>query len=168
MLICVTETYILEEPTCLMLKSRPLISLVVSSTVILSIAGIIFAFAGGPPVGATGSVIFNQQSCAQAGCHSGLAVNSSAGSFSLAGVPANYALGQSYDLTVTINQPNQRRWGYQMSARARTSTASVGSFQSLDGFSQLQTLAGIQYFAHNAAGTRAGTAGPPSPPRTPG
>ena len=121
-------------------KRKPLISLAVSLIVILSIAGIIFAFAGGPPVGATGSVIFGQQSCAQAGCHSGLAVNSSAGSLTLAGVPANYTLGQSYDLTITINQPNQRRWGFQLSTRARTSTTSVGSFQSLDGFSQLQSL----------------------------
>ena len=100
-----------------MLKSKPLISLVVSSIAILSIAGIIFAFAGGPPVGATGSVIFNQQSCAQAGCHAGMAVNSSAGSLTLTGVPANYTLGQSYDLSITINQPNQRRWGFQISAR---------------------------------------------------
>ena len=143
-------------------KRKPLISLAVSLIVILSIAGIIFAFAGGPPVGATGSVIFGQQSCAQAGCHSGLAVNSSSGSLTLAGVPANYTLGQSYDLTITINQPNQRRWGFQLSTRARTSTNSVGSFQSLDGFSQLQSLAGVQYFAHNTAGTRAGTAGPVS------
>ncbi len=119
---------------------KPLISLAVSSIVILSIAGIIFAFAGGPPVGATGSVIFNQQSCAQAGCHAGMAVNSSAGSLTLAGVPANYTLGQSYNLTITINQPNMRRWGFQLSARARTSTASVGSFQSVDGFSQVQSL----------------------------
>ena len=145
-----------------MQKRKPLISLAVSLIVILSIAGIIFAFAGGPPVGATGSVIFGQQSCAQAGCHSGLAVNSSAGSLTLAGVPANYTLGQSYDLTITINQPNQRRWGFQLSSRARTSTNSVGSFQSLDGFSQLQSLGGITYFAHNTAGTRAGTAGPVS------
>src|SRR5262245_24796414 len=143
-------------------KRKPLLSLAVSLIVILSIAGILFAFAGGPPVGATGSVIFNQQSCSQAGCHSGMPVNSPNGSLTLAGVPANYTLGQAYDLTVTINQPNQRRWGFQISARSRTSTASVGSFQSLDGFSQLQTLSGIQYFAHNAAGTRAGTAGPVS------
>ena len=143
-------------------KRKPLICLAVSSIVILSIAGIIFAFAGGPPTGATGSVIFNQPSCNQAGCHAGLAVNSTSGSLTLAGVPANYTLGQAYDLTITINQPSQRRWGFQMSARARTSTASVGSFQSLDGFSQLQTLSGIQYFAHNAGGTRAGTAGPVS------
>src|SRR4030095_8799055 len=85
-----------------------------------------------------------------------------AGSVALAAVPATYALVNSNGLPATINQPNQRRWGYQMSTRARTSTASVGSFQSLDGFSQLQTLAGVQYFAHNAAGTRAGTAGPVS------
>ena len=145
-----------------MSKSKPLICLVVSSIVILSIAGIIFAFAGGPPTGATGSAIFNQPSCNQGGCHAGLAVNSPNGNLTLAGVPSNYTLGQAYDLTITINQPNQRRWGFQISARARTSTASVGTFQSLDGFSQLQTLAGIQYFAHNAVGTRAGTAGPVS------
>jgi hypothetical protein len=141
-------------------KRKPFIFLAVSSIAILSIAGIIFAFAGGPPIGATGSVIFNQASCSQSGCHSGMAVNSPNGSLTLGGVPANYTLGQSYDLNITINQTNQRRWGFQISARARTGGASVGSFQSLDGFSQLQTLAGIQYFAHNAAGTRAGTAGP--------
>src|SRR4030095_9957295 len=156
--VCVTKGYLLEEPPCLMLKSKPLVSMVISSIVILSIAGIIFAFAGGPPTGATGSVIFNQPSCNQGGCHAGLAVNSPNGSLTLAGVPANYTLGQAYDLTITLNQPHQRRWGFQISSRARTSTASVGTFQSLDGFSQLQTLAGIQYFAHNAVGTRAGTA----------
>ncbi len=145
-------------------KRKPLLCLAVSSIVILSIAGIIFAFAGGPPTGATGSVIFNQPSCNQANCHAGSAVNSANGSLTLAGVPANYLLGQAYDLTITINQPNQRRWGFQMSARARTSTASVGSFQSVDGFTQLQNLGtpSIQYIAHSAAGTRAGTAGPVS------
>ncbi|MCI0421642.1 MAG: IPT/TIG domain-containing protein [Acidobacteria bacterium] len=145
-----------------MQKRKPLINFAVSLIIILCVAGIVFAFAGGPPTGATGSVIFNQQSCAQAGCHAGMAVNSSSGSLTLSGVPASYSLGQTYDLTVTINQPNQRRWGFQLSARARTSTASVGSLQSLDGFSQLQTLSGIQYIAHNAAGTRAGTVGPVS------
>lgn len=147
-----------------MLKRQSVISLAISSIFILSLSGIILGFAGGPPTGATGSVIFNQQSCAQAGCHAGLAVNSPNGSLTLAGVPANYTLGQSYDLTITLNHSNMRRWGFQMSARARTSTASAGSFQSLDGFSQLQTLGTppIQYFSHNAAGTRAGTAGPVS------
>ncbi len=143
-----------------MQKHRFWINFTISLVCVLSLVGILFAFAGGPPVGATGSVIFNQASCAQSGCHSGLTVNSPNGSFSLSGVPANYTLGQTYDLNVTINQPNQRRWGFQMSARGRTSTASVGSFQSVDGFSQLQTLSGIQYMAHNQAGTRAGTVGP--------
>lgn len=145
-----------------MQKHRFWVNFTISLVCGLSLVGILFAFAGGPPVGATGSVIFNQASCAQAGCHSGLTVNSPSGSLTLSGVPASYTLGQQYNLTITINQPNQRRWGFQLSARARTSGASVGSFQSLDGFSQLQTLSGIQYFAHNAAGTRAGTAGPVS------
>jgi len=145
-----------------MQKGKPLVCIVVSLLIASCAAGIIFAFAGGPPTGATGSVIFNQQSCAQAGCHAGMAVNSSSGSLSLAGVPANYTLGQSYDFTITLNQPSMRRWGFQISSRARSGGASAGSFQSLDGFSQLQTLGGIQYFAHNAAGTRPGTAGPVS------
>ena len=143
-------------------KRQPLIFLAVSSIATLSVAGIIFAFAGGPPTGATGSAIFKQPSCSQSSCHVGMVVNSPNGSLTLTGVPGSYTLGQSYDLNITINQPNQRRWGFQISARARTSGASVGSFQALDGFSQLQTLGtpAIQYMAHTGAGTRAGTAGP--------
>lgn len=140
-----------------MQRRKPLITLAVSLIIILCVTGIVLAFAGGPPTGATGSVIFNQASCAQATCHVGTA-NTGSGTLTLSGVPANYALGQSYTLTVTLQQTGQRRWGFQLSARARATGQSTGTLQQgLDGFSQLQTLGGIQYVAHNAAGTRAGT-----------
>ena len=156
-----------------MQKRKPFITLALCLVIFLCATEIILAFAGGPPTGATGSVIFNQASCAQASCHIGTA-NSGTGTFTMTGVPANYVLGQAYTVTVTLQQTGQRRWGFQLSARARSNGQSVGTLQQgIDGFSQLQTLGGIHYVAHNASGTRAGTAGPvsfqvrwtaPSPP----
>jgi hypothetical protein len=144
-----------------MRKQKAVISLAVSLIIILCIAGILLAFAGGPPTGRTGSVIFGESSCAASGCHVGTA-NSGSGTLTLSGVPANYTLGQAYTLTVTLQQTGQRRWGFQLSARARSSGNSVGTLSSLDGFSQLQTgSTGIQYIAHNADGTRAGTVNGP-------
>jgi hypothetical protein len=144
-----------------MQKRKPSIILAVSSITILGAGGIILAFAGGPPTGATGSAIFGQASCAQASCHLGTA-NSGTGSLTLSGVPANYTLGQMYTLTVTLQQNNQRRWGFQLSARARLNGQPVGTLQQgNDGFSQMQSLGGIQYVAHNAGGTRAGTVNGP-------
>ena len=144
-----------------MRKQKPLITLAVSLIAILCATGIILAFAGGPPVGATGSVIFNQASCAQASCHIGTA-NSGSGSLDLTGVPTNYSLGQAYTFTVTLRQTGQRRWGFQFSARTRANGQSVGTLQAgTDGFSQLQSLGGIQYVAHNGSGTRAGTTNGP-------
>ncbi len=144
-----------------MQKRRPVIVITVILLSVLWIVGILFASAGGPPQGATGSAIFNQSSCAQASCHAGTA-NTGSGTLTLSGVPANYTLGQAYAFTVTLQQTGQRRWGFQLSARARSSGQTAGTLQAgADGFSQLQSLGGVQYIAHNAAGTRAGKADGP-------
>jgi hypothetical protein len=119
-------------------KRQPLIFLGVSFIATLSVAGIIFAFAGGPPTGATGSAIFKQPSCSQSSCHVGMVVNSPNGSLTLTGVPGSFTLGQSYDLNITINQPTNAV-GVSRFPRARTAGLRL-ALQALGGFSQLRAL----------------------------
>jgi hypothetical protein len=81
----------------------------------------------------------------------------------LTGVPASYALGQAYNLIVTLRQTGQSRWGFQLAARTRASVTQAGVLQpGGDGFTQ-STLdpTAVQFISHTTAGTRQGTADGP-------
>lgn len=81
----------------------------------------------------------------------------------LTGVPANYAFRQTYNLTVTLRQTGQSRWGFQLAARTRASVTQAGTLQpSGDGFTKI-TLdpTAVQFISHTTAGTRQGTADGP-------
>jgi outer membrane protein assembly factor BamB len=71
----------------------------------------------GPPDGNHGET----QSCIQ--CHSGSSLNSGNGAINLSGLPSNYALGQTYNLTVAVSGTHSRGYGFQLIAKAG-STAS--------------------------------------------
>jgi uncharacterized protein (TIGR03437 family) len=94
---------------------------------------LLLANAFGPPAGKSG--VPGESTCAESGCHVGT-LNSGPGS-----VTVTFPNGQSYTpgvkqhLTVTISDPNQRRWGFELTAReSRNTRTQAGTFASTDRF----------------------------------
>ena len=79
-----------------------------------SISLLLFANSGGPPPGRTGG--FGEPNCTQ--CHVGT-VNSGPGSVTIA-VPEFYTSGDTFPIRVTVSDPDQRRWGFEISARIQS------------------------------------------------
>lgn len=71
--------------------------------------------------------------CNQAGCHTGSAVNLSSGKvqITLPGA-ATYIPGQTQQITVTVTDPAQRAWGFQLTSRVSSSNAQAGDLKSTD------------------------------------
>ncbi len=98
-------------------------------------------------------------------CHSGAGLNRGPGSVDFSVQP--YTPGQAQMITVTVSDPNQMRWGFQLTARpASNFTAQAGSFRAADGNAQVicdndtpaPCPAGMLQFAtHTLNGTRRGT-----------
>jgi hypothetical protein len=77
--------------------------------------GYLFAYVTGPDPAMNG-IFGPQQTCAVSGCHTGNPVNASGGSVTVTGLPAQWTPGQYYALTVTIQRPGQRLFGFELSA----------------------------------------------------
>ena len=73
----------------------------------LLMAGSLFGNSTGPPDAQHGEA----QNCTS--CHTG-SVNSGDGAISLSGLPSNYALGQTYNLTVAVSGTHARGYGFQL------------------------------------------------------
>jgi len=134
---------------------------------LLAIPCLVYAFDGignsGPPSEHTGG--FGEPTCTE--CHLGTALNGGPGSVTItvrdsggANVVSSYASSQTYQITVRVADPNQRKWGFELSARTQDGQQAGNLIRGSDGFTQLlQTFNGIQYIAHSGAGTRAGLTG---------
>ncbi len=138
---------------------------VVSATIPI----LLYAFAAGPEPGHTGAA--GETTCAVAGCHSG-GTPSPTGSVRIALAANTYTPGQKQRVTVTVTDPNQRRWGFQLTARsggdfrtqAGTFTATDGNTQEIcsnAAFREQNCTASstYRYAEHTQAGTRSGTTG---------
>ena len=129
---------------------------------------LLYADAEGPPPGFSG-VPGELGTCSR--CHVG-----APGSGSVKVTFPNgltYAPGVTQNLVVTVADPSQRRWGFQLTARQSSSTTTrVGTFSpGADGFTQticatpvtIQPAAcsssTLEYIEHTLAGTRNGTTG---------
>jgi hypothetical protein len=114
-----------------------------------------YGYASGPPAGHTGAP--GEQTCVQ--CHTGT-LNSGPGSVTISGVPATYEPGQEVTITVHVQHPNRRRWGFQITA-LDSSDKPAGTLspinRSLTKFaSGTGNLAGRTYVEHTTTGTFAG------------
>jgi uncharacterized protein (TIGR03437 family) len=116
---------------------------------------LVWAYAEGPPAAATGG--FGEPNCTD--CHTGTAVNAGGGKVTIAVSASSYTSGGTYTITVTDFDSQQRRWGFELSARTQAGrqagTLQIGS----DGFTQIASPAvnNIQYIEHTFNGTRNGT-----------
>jgi uncharacterized protein (TIGR03437 family) len=108
----------------------------------------------GPPLGFTGAP--DEGVCT--GCHYTFGQPNppnSGGKVEITGLPAVYAPGQTYTLTVTVSHPTARAWGFEMTAiDANGTSSSVGSMTAVNAATTLKrdsTASGQvrSYFSHN-------------------
>ena len=118
---------------------------------------LVFAFSAGPPSGNTGGP--GELTCAQAGCHTGTAVNGGPGSVTIS-APATYTSGATYPIHVVVSDSTAQRWGFEISARTLSGQQAGVLNPGNDGNSQLLSpLNGIQYVGHTLLGSRGGVTG---------
>ncbi|UCD37920.1 MAG: hypothetical protein JSW54_00070 [Fidelibacterota bacterium] len=72
-----------------------------------------------------------ETSCQAGRCHSQYELNGGDGALTVEGVPGAYAPGQKYELTITIAQKGQKRWGFQITA-LDTNNLPAGGFYLLE------------------------------------
>jgi hypothetical protein len=119
------------------------------------------AFKEGPYPNVTGG--FGEQSCHL--CHLDNPVNAPGGAVTIDGVPATFAPGQTYPITVTIRRDGMRRGGFEIAARfaaGRQRGKQAGAWHLLDTRAQLIPGAvdhALTFVQHNLTGSRAATAG---------
>jgi uncharacterized protein (TIGR03437 family) len=151
--------------------------LAVTAAIVLPPA--LFGYAEGPPPAHSG--VPNEDTCRA--CHSG---PGGSGSVVASGFASGmtYSPGAAQTITVTVSDPAQRRWGFQLTARVHGSPQTqAGAFTpGSDGFTQLscgaapfsggslanaavgngcatQSNAPLQYIEHTLQGTRLGQTG---------
>jgi len=141
------------------------------AAVIVFCAGALQAHSFGPDPRYSGAPGDNPGACTA--CHRGLALNAGPGSVKIAisGGGAVYMPGVAQHITVQVSDPQQRRWGFQMSARLKSNpmNGQAGDFTPTDNTTQVICDSGspkpcaadslVQFIEHTAAGTRPGTTG---------
>jgi len=134
------------------------------------LCGTLQAYSSGPPPRYSGAPGDNLGSCAF--CHSGLTVNGGPGAVTIVLPGGNsYAPGVKQHIVVRVSDPQQRRWGFQLSARLKSDpmNGQAGDLQTTDGFTQVICDSGapkpcadstvVQFIEHTLGGTRPGTTG---------
>lgn len=110
----------------------------------------IFAYSGGPPNGRTGSPADDFKTCKDIGCHNTFALNSGKATFSIS-VPDNYTLGEVVPVTISFNNSNTAKHGFELSA-LDASDKHAGTFSSVDNKTQTDDGKG-NYIKHTSAGS---------------
>lgn len=123
-------------------------------TLSITIPGIIFGYTAGPPDGiANNPPSYNN--CTY--CHNTYAVNSGNGSFSMVGLPEFYEPGQSYTFSIELEDIDQRKWGFEISAQLEN-FANGGELIIIDpDHTQFSTQSNIDYVKQTSSGAYSGT-----------
>ncbi len=137
---------------------RALLVLIVLSTFVLSASAYVTppnAYCGNPP---------QNRYCNY--CHDDDPLNSGNGYIQLSGLPAGgFVPNQTYSLTLTLADPGQIRWAFEIAAEYLSGSTWVqaGNFTiTQSSYTTLSTSSGISYVKNNSSGTFAGTPGPTS------
>lgn len=135
------------------LKSRNICAAKVAC-IAFAVPFLLYAFASGPDPRNTGAP--GDMTCARAGCHTGTAVNGGPGNVSIT-FPSGltYVPGQRQRWIVTVNDSQQRVFGFQATARLESNQTGgqAGSFSNIDGSTQILCDDGS---VRPASGCRAG------------
>jgi len=109
---------------------------------------IALAYSSGPPDQRTGAP--GELTC-QDGCHNSFPLNSGDGSLSISG-PALYEPNMTYTITVTVSDPGQSRWGFEITP------LNFGSVTITDPTNTQSSMSGGKFYVkHTSTGTHAGT-----------
>jgi uncharacterized protein (TIGR03437 family) len=141
-------------------------SLTYTTMAILLFTGSLFADVDGADPRLTGAP--GDSVCTQ--CHAGTTLNGGGGSVKIV-MPgdATYTPGVKQHIQVQVSDPAQRRWGFELSARAASDAASAqaGGLTPTDANTQALCVNGraapcssaavLQFITHTLAGTRLGT-----------
>ena len=151
-------------------KTRTIVHLVLQAAMISISCGVLLAHSAGPDPRYTGAPGDSVDACHS--CHLGQNPNSGQGSVKILLPNGNsYTPGVKQHIQVQVSDPQQRRWGFQMSARLKSNqtTGQAGDFNPTDGFTQVicdnsnpkpcPANAVVQFIEHTSAGTRPGTSG---------
>ncbi|HTM52040.1 MAG TPA: choice-of-anchor V domain-containing protein [Bryobacteraceae bacterium] len=76
---------------------------------------LVWAHAAGPDPGKTG--VPGESTCAEAGCHTGAGLNQGGGKVTIDAGGTTYTPGVRQRIRVTVIDPTQRKWGFQVTAR---------------------------------------------------
>lgn len=110
------------------------------------------AYSSGPPDGLSGAP--GEDTCLM--CHQSYGLNSGPGMLAISG-PVAFEPGQTYPVTVTLQQTGQTRWGFEFSPLDQGTCTITDPTQT-----QMSLSGGRTYVKHTVAGTNAGTGGPTS------
>jgi len=114
----------------------------------------LLAFKEGPLPAMTGG--FGEKMCAT--CHFDNPVNDPGGSLRLDGVPASYAAGREYPITIAVRHADAKRAGFELAVRFADGARKgqqAGSLRAPDGRTQIVSAPGasIQYIQHTKVGS---------------
>jgi hypothetical protein len=116
------------------------------------------AYADGAPPGFSGG--FKEESCHA--CHFHAEPNSGPGRVTIDGVPATFASGGRYPLTITLERAGMTLAGFQLTARLKDSGAQAGTIAPGPDDEErvgVETQTGVQYAGQRKPGAAAGAAG---------
>jgi uncharacterized protein (TIGR03437 family) len=122
----------------------------------------------GPPPRVTGAAGDNSRACTA--CHTGSALNSGSGSVKILLQSGSvYIPGVKQRIAVQVSDPDQQRWGFELTARLNSDLANgqAGDFTPVDNFTQVicedngprPCATPVTFVTHTSAGTRNGTKG---------
>ncbi|MBI3951027.1 MAG: hypothetical protein HY314_11300 [Acidobacteria bacterium] len=136
-------------------KVRARVSKLLACVGFLGFVGLTYAFSSGPLPGLTGAP--GEGNCTE--CHDSFGEETNRGSGSLTiTAPPRYETGRRLTITVSLSQPGQRRWGFEITACATETNEPAGRFVITDPtHTQLvQGENGRFYVEHTQAGSYAG------------
>ncbi len=116
---------------------------------------IVYASSGGPPAARTGAP--GEGNCT--GCHASFPVNSGSGTLTII-APSNYIPGNTYPITIRLQQSAQSRWGFQITALTAANQP-AGTLLVTNATNTQKVVSTRQYIHQTSAGTFNGTANGP-------
>ncbi len=120
---------------------------------ILLAPSLALAYSSAPPNGRTDAP--GEGNCTA--CHSSFPLNSGAGSLAVTDL-GGWEAGQTYDLTVTMADPDASRWGFELTILDDAGN-SAGTLQSGGASTQTSTSGSRVYGKQTSSGTQTGTSG---------
>jgi hypothetical protein len=139
-------------------RMRTGILVLLVAIVVLITAAIAGGISNGPPDGRTGAP--GETDCT-VNCHNSYSVNSGDGSLSIDDVPTEYNPEETYSLSVTIQDPGQQRWGFELTV-LDSANNKAGNLTITDSTNtQLSTNGPRDYIKQTSAGTFDGTSDGP-------